>query len=87
MEKAIILRYAEIHLKGNNRNFFENLLIENVKNALSKYTFDFKKTYCRYVISNYDESQEASIIDKLTDLGADITRVETRDDEPAASAG
>ena len=25
MEKAIILRYAEIHLKGNNRNFFENL--------------------------------------------------------------
>lgn len=66
MEKAIILRYAEIHLKGNNRNFFENLLIENVKNALSKFTFDFKKTYGRYVISNYDESQEESIIDKLT---------------------
>ena len=66
MEKAIILRYAEIHLKGNNRGFFENLLIENVKNALKKYTFDFKKTYGRYVISQYDENQEASIIDKLT---------------------
>ena len=66
MEKAIILRYSEIHLKGNNRNFFESLLIENVKNALSKYTFDFKKTYGRYVISNYNQSQEESIIDKLT---------------------
>ena len=42
------------------------MLIENVKNALSKYTFDFKKTYGRYVISNYDQSQEESIIDKLT---------------------
>ncbi|MBR2303160.1 MAG: tRNA 4-thiouridine(8) synthase ThiI [Clostridia bacterium] len=66
MGKAIILRYSEIHLKGNNRNFFESLLIENVKNALSKYAFDFKKTYGRYVISNYDQSQEESIIDKLT---------------------
>ena len=65
MEKAIILRYSEIHLKGNNRYFFENLLIENIKNSLKKYTYQFKKTYGRYIISDYDESYEQNIIDSL----------------------
>ena len=37
--------------------------------------------------AHYIERGYESIIEKLTDLGADITRVETRDDEPAASAG
>ena len=65
MEKAIIIRYSEIHLKGNNRHFFENLLIENIKSTLKDFQFDFQKTYGRYIISNYDENLEESIIDKL----------------------
>ena len=35
MEKIIIIRYCEIHLKGKNRNFFENLLEKNIRRALS----------------------------------------------------
>ena len=65
MEKAIILRYSEIHLKGNNRYFFENLLIENIKSSLKRYNYQFKKTYGRYIISHYDESYEENIIDSL----------------------
>jgi len=65
MEKAIILRYSEIHLKGNNRKFFEDLLIENIKTALGQFSYNFQKTYGRYVISNYDESFEETIIEKL----------------------
>ena len=40
MDKAIILRYAEIHLKGNNRGYFENTLIENIKKALKDFKSD-----------------------------------------------
>lgn len=35
MENVIIIRYAEIHLKGLNRPYFEKALADNVKAALS----------------------------------------------------
>lgn len=35
MKKVIIIRYSEIHLKGNNRGFFENALLTNIKKSLS----------------------------------------------------
>ena len=31
MKKVILLRYGEIHLKGRNRGYFENLLLNNIK--------------------------------------------------------
>lgn len=34
MENLILVRYGEIALKGQNRNFFINLLIKNIKKAL-----------------------------------------------------
>lgn len=34
MDNVIIIRYAEIHLKGLNRPFFEKALVNNVKRAL-----------------------------------------------------
>lgn len=65
MEKAIILRYSEIHLKGNNRGFFENTLIENIKKALKGIGYNFTKTNGRYVISYYKADSEEDIIEKL----------------------
>ena len=35
MDQVIIIRYAEIHLKGLNRPYFEKSLADNVKTALS----------------------------------------------------
>lgn len=65
MENAIILRYSEIHLKGNNRGFFENLLINNIKKALQGIDHVFTKTYGRYIVSGYNAELEANIIERL----------------------
>ena len=35
MDNVIIIRYAEIHLKGLNRPFFEKALVKNIVSALS----------------------------------------------------
>ena len=34
MKKAIIIRFAEIHLKGKNRGYFERMLVDNIKRSL-----------------------------------------------------
>lgn len=34
MEKVLLVRYTEIHLKGQNRPFFERALVDNMKQAL-----------------------------------------------------
>ena len=65
MEKIILLRYGELHLKGRNRGWFEKILIENIKRTLSGLTFDFEKTQGRYLISGYPEGQEGQIISRL----------------------
>ena len=37
MNKSILIRYGEIHLKGNNRPFFEQRLMQNIKAALNDF--------------------------------------------------
>lgn len=63
--RAILLRFGELYLKGNNRNIFESLLISNIKNKLIGESYKFEKTFGRYVISNYEIERENSIIEKL----------------------
>ena len=65
MEKVIILRYAEIHLKGNNRGFFENALLKNARNALKDFSCDIIRTGSRYIVKNYNEELETSIVKVL----------------------
>ena len=64
-ENVIILRYGELHLKGNNRAFFENALLKNIKQSLKDFSFELKKISGRYVISNYNENDYNLIIEKL----------------------
>lgn len=66
MKNAILIRYSEIYLKGNNRYFFENLLITNIKTALKEESFDFEKNYGRYIVSNYKVENEKQIVEKLS---------------------
>lgn len=35
MDKVLLVRYAEIHLKGLNRPFFERLLVDRIKQAIN----------------------------------------------------
>lgn len=66
--KVILVRYSEIHLKGNNREFFESALISNLKYVLRGYKFEFARSNARYVISNFDEGALPQIVDAVKNV-------------------
>jgi thiamine biosynthesis protein ThiI len=63
--KVILIRYSEIHLKGNNRYFFENLLVKNVRSNLKGFDFKLVKSSSRYIISDYDVTQTAEMVNRV----------------------
>lgn len=65
MEKVILIRFGEIFLKGNNKNYFESVLKKNIKQALKEYEYDFVFSQNRYYIQNYKLEDESQIIDLL----------------------
>ena len=66
--KVIIIRYGEIHLKGNNRDFFESVLVANIKTVLSEYKYEFSRSNARYVIRNFDETYLDEIVDAIKNV-------------------
>lgn len=60
MEKVIIIRYCEIHLKGNNRGFFERIFAENMEKALKGVKHEIRKQSGRYVVEGFavDDAEE-----------------------------
>ena len=81
MEKVILLRYGELHLKGRNRPFFEKALLKSIERAL----FDFQniainKTDGRIYISEEkngsdENSSEKPGLNGLENTGALIERL------------
>ena len=65
---TILIRYGEIFLKGNNRDYFESALAKNIRTALENFTFKFVRAQNRFLIEDYDEAYETDIIDKLTKI-------------------
>lgn len=64
MYQAILVRFGEISLKGNNRSFFVNKLIKNIKSALNNTAeFRIERTYGRIYV--YPENNMEKIINKL----------------------
>ena len=66
MKRVIIVRIGEIFLKGNNRYFFESCLVKNIKEVLKNVKYSLVKTQNRYLIRDFDESDESKIL-KLID--------------------
>ncbi len=66
MNNVILVRYGEIFLKGKNRKFFEDLLKNNIKNALKSINFVLNKIPGRLMISDYEMQNEAKIISILS---------------------
>lgn len=66
--KVIIIRYSEIHLKGNNRDFFESALVNNIKTVLKDYQYDFSRSNARYVVRNFDEMYLDEIIEAIKNV-------------------
>lgn len=65
MERVIIIRYSEIHLKGKNRSFFEDLLKNNIKNVVKKYGATLTKIPGRYMVDNLSSATIDPICDDL----------------------
>ena len=65
MNNVIIIRYGEIFLKGKNRDYFESLLIKNIKVALEGYNYKFVRTQGRYFVEDFSEDDGYEIMERL----------------------
>ena len=66
--KVVIIRYGEIHLKGNNKDFFESVLVSNIKKVLEGFKYEFARSNARYVIRNFDETYLEDILDAVKNV-------------------
>lgn len=64
-EKVIIIRYAEIHLKGKNRSFFERLLTVNLERCLKGIRHELKRTSGRYLVEKFDSERTEEIEERV----------------------
>lgn len=66
MENVILVRYCEIHLKGNNRGFFERVFAENMEKSLKGIRHVIRKQSGRYVIEEFSESDTDEIARRIS---------------------
>ena len=66
MEHVIIIRYAEIHLKGKNRGYFERVFAANMEKSLRGIRHEIRRQSGRYLVENFAESDVDKIVKKLT---------------------
>ena len=66
MEKIILARYTEIHLKGLNRPYFEQKLISNMKAALKGIDNRIEREHGRIFVRNLPQDRFDEAIDRLT---------------------
>ena len=66
MEKAILIRFGEIFLKGKNKYVFENLLSHNILQALKEYKLRLTKISGRYIVTEYEDFYETEIMEKIS---------------------
>lgn len=65
MEKVILIRYSEIHLKGQNRKIFERIFIQNIKLALGDIPYTLVQIKGRYLLENFAEIDTNKIVEKV----------------------
>ena len=65
MERVVVIRFGEIFLKGKNRDYFESLLVHNIKDSLQSINYTFTKSQGRYFIEGYEQDMEYEILDRL----------------------
>lgn len=65
MERVLLVRYAEIHLKGLNRPFFERLLVDRIKQALHPVAARVEREQGRIFVYGIGEEDLSDSMDKL----------------------
>lgn len=66
VKTVVLISYGEIHLKGLNRPFFEDALLRNIKNALSKFNrAEVIKGEGRFYVKGLEQSEIDDVITAL----------------------
>jgi thiamine biosynthesis protein ThiI len=65
MEKVIIIRYSEIHLKGKNRGYFEKAFVANIEKSLRGIAHEVAHLSGRYLIEKFHEEDIQLILERL----------------------
>ncbi len=65
MEKVIIIRYAEIHLKGKNRGWFEKVFAINIEKNLKGIRHELRRLSGRYLVENFNEEDTDTVVNRL----------------------
>ncbi len=66
MEKIVIIRYAEIHLKGKNRGYFERVFSVNLERALRGLRHELRRTSGRHLVEAFDEEELDEICGRVS---------------------
>ena len=65
MKKVIIIRYAELYLKGKNRGFFERAFATNIERALKGIRHELHRYSGRYLVEGFEEEETDFIVSRL----------------------
>ncbi|MCD8373046.1 MAG: tRNA 4-thiouridine(8) synthase ThiI [Clostridia bacterium] len=65
MEKVVIIRYAEIHLKGKNRGYFEHVFAVNIEKSLKGIRHELRRQSGRYLVEGFSEDDTDLIVSKI----------------------
>ena len=66
MEKVVIIRYAEIHLKGKNRGYFERAFSVNLERSLKGLRHELHRTSGRYLVEKFDEERIDEVCERVS---------------------
>ena len=65
MKRVIIVRYAEIFLKGKNRGYFERSFVMNMEKSLRGIKHEIRRASGRYLVENVEEEEIEGVISRL----------------------
>ena len=65
MEKVVIIRYAEIHLKGKNRGYFERMFCVNLEKSLKGIRHELRRMSGRYLVAAFSEENIEEIENRV----------------------
>lgn len=66
MEKVVIIRYAEIHLKGKNRGYFERVFSVNLEKVLKGVRHELRRMSGRYIVAAFAEEEAEEILSRIS---------------------
>ena len=66
IQQVIIIRYAEIHLKGKNRGYFERVFSVNLEKALKGLRHELRRTSGRYLVTGFADADVEEIEERIS---------------------